>query len=286
METRRLGRTGHLSSVAIFGTAALSDVTQAEADQAVAQVRAAGVNHFDVAPSYGQAEERLGPWLSQHRREVFLGCKTMERTRAGAWDELHRSLERLQVEDLDLYQLHAVREIDELDAATGQGGALEALLQAREQGLIRYLGITGHGYRAPLVHAEALRRFDFDTVMTPLNFVQWADAGFRRAFTALAELTAERDAGLMIIKALTRAPWGDRAQTYRTWYEPFDEPEQIESCVRFVLSQPVTAFATPGDLRLLPSALQAAGRFRPMNPSEQEALVASADRYAPLFASG
>ncbi len=286
METRRLGRTGHFSSVAVFGTAALWEVTQAQAEEAIAQVRAAGVNHFDVAPSYGQAEARLGPWLSGHRGEVFLGCKTTERSRDGAWDELQRSLERLQVQDLDLYQLHAVRTIDELDAVTGRGGALEALLKAREQGLVRHLGITGHGYRAPSVHAEALRRFEFDTVMTPLNFVQWAEAGYRRAFTELAELTAERDVGLLIIKALTRAPWGERAQTFQTWYEPFDQPEEIERSIRFVLTQPVTAFATPGDLRLLPSVLQAAERFRPMTPAEQEALVASADRYAPLFAPG
>jgi len=283
METRRLGRTGNRSSVAVFGTAALWDVTQAEADRAIEIVRAAGVNHFDVAPSYGEAELRLGPWLAQHRREVFLGCKTMERTRDGAWAELQRSLERLQVEDLDLYQLHAVRELDELDAVTAKGGALEALVQAREQGLVRHLGITGHGYLAPVVHAEALRRFDFDTVMTPLNFVQWAEDGFRRAFTQLADLAAERDAGLMIIKALTRAPWGERPKTYNTWYEPFDEPDQMERCIHFVLSQPVTAFATPGDLRLLPAALQAAGRFKPMTSAEQAALVSSADRYAPLF---
>ncbi|MEW6568991.1 MAG: aldo/keto reductase [Chloroflexota bacterium] len=283
METRRLGKTGHRSTVCIFGTAALWEVSQAEADQAIALVRAYGVNHFDVAPSYGRAEELLGAWLEEHRPEVYLACKTMERTRQGAWEELQRSLERMHVKSLDLYQLHAVREMDELEQALAPGGAIEALLEARQRGLTRALGITGHGYHAPAVHAAALERFDFDTVMTPINFVQWADPAFRDAVERLLRLATEKDVGVLVIKALTRGPWANQAQAYRTWYRPFDEPEMIECCVRFVLSQPVTAFASPGDLQLLPHALEAAERFTPMSADEQNALLASAPAFEPLF---
>lgn len=284
MEKRRLGRAGHMSTMMIFGAAAFYDISQAEADKAIELVRGHGVNHFDVAPSYGQAEERLGPWLEKHRSEVFLGCKTMERTKQAARDELRRSLERLRVDSFDLYQLHAIGEMEELDQALGPGGAIEAILEAREAGLVKYIGITGHGYQAPAVHAAALERFDFDAVMTPLNFVQWADPKFRVDAERLLALAAQKDVGVMIIKSVTRAPWGERPHTYNTWYEPFDDAAPIERSIRFVLSQPVTGFASPADVRLLPAALKAAENFRPLDAKEQEALVNSAAAYQPLFA--
>jgi len=283
METRRLGRTGHMSTVFIFGAAAFWEISQADADAAIELVRARGVNHFDVAPSYGQAEIRLGPWLEQHRSEIFLGCKTTERTRQGAHDELHRSLERLRVKDFDLYQLHAVCEMDDLNKALGPGGAIEAILEAREQGLVKHIGITGHGYRAPVVHAVALERFDFDTVMTPLNFIQWADPEFRANEQRLLQLAADKDVGMMIIKSVAKAPWGERVHTYKPWYEPFDDPQMIEKSVRFVLSQPVTGFASPADVRLLPAALDAAENFKPLSAEEMQTLVNSAKEYEALF---
>lgn len=283
MEKRRLGRTGHASTVCIFGAAALGEVSQAEALEAVQLVRASGVNHFDVAPSYGQAEVLLGPWLAEHRSEIYLACKTMERTRQGAWDEFQRSLERLQVRDLDLYQFHAVREMEELDEVLAPGGAPEAFLEARERGLIKAIGITGHGYHAPAVHSAALERFDFDTVMTPLNFVQWSDQRFRADCERLLRLAADKDVGVMTIKAITRSPWGDRPHRYSTWYEPFDDRDSIRECVRFVLSQTITAFASPGDPRLLPLTLEAAEGFEPMSPDDQQALLESAGAYQPLF---
>jgi aryl-alcohol dehydrogenase-like predicted oxidoreductase len=286
METRRLGRTGHQSSVVIFGGAALWEETPEAASAAIDLLRRSGVNHFDIAPSYGKAEVLTGPWLEQHRGEVFLACKTTERTRQGAWDEMRRSMELMRVEHFDLYQLHAVGSREELDAALGRGGAIEALLEAREKGLVDYLGITGHGYEAAAVHAEALERFDFDTVMTPLNFVMWADEPWRASFERLLALVKERDAGLMIIKTFARAPWGDRPQTYNTWYEPFDEPALIEAALRFVLSQPVSGLTHPGDLRLLPAVLGAAQRFTPMTADEQAALVARAGEYTLLFTPG
>ncbi len=283
METRPLGRTGHRSSVAVFGTAALGEVTQADAEAALDLALRRGVNHIDVAPSYGSAEERLAPWLEDHRGSVFLACKTMERDRKGAWDELQRSLRRLRVSAFDLYQAHAVREMEELDQILAPGGAVEAFLEAREKGLVRHIGITGHGYHAPVVHAAAVERFEFETVMSPINFVQWADPVFRAAVEKLLAVCAEREIGVLVIKALTRGPWGDRPHRYATWYEPFEEGQAIERCVRFVLSRPVTAFATPGDLRLLPAALEAAEGFRPLRESEEEVLLESARDYRPLF---
>ena len=164
MEKRKFGRTGHLSTVAIFGAAAFWEIEQKDADTIMEMVIETGVNHIDVAPSYGQAEERVGPWMPRERERFFLGCKTMERTKESAWDEMQKSLKRLQTDYFDLYQLHAITNIDELDACTRNGGALEALVEARQQGLIRHIGITGHGVDAPAIFIEALKRFDFDSV--------------------------------------------------------------------------------------------------------------------------
>jgi len=283
MDKRRLGRTGHMSTVVTFGAAALWRVSQAEADKAIELALAHGVNHIDVAPSYGEAELRLGPWLARHRQDFFLGCKTMERGRKGARAELHRSLERLQVDSFDLYQLHAVGEMAELDKALAPGGAIEAIVEAREQGLVRFIGITGHGHQAPAVHAEALRRFPFDTVLLPLNFVLWANADYRRDFQALLKLAAERDVGLMVIKALAKRPWGEREHTYNTWYEPFDDQPSIDRGVRFVLSQNITTLISSGDVRLIPLILQAAERYRPLSAAEQVELVSTAPAFATIF---
>lgn len=283
MQTRRLGRTNHQSSLMIFGGYAFSNCAQAEADAMMDKIIARGVNHLDIAPSYGTAEARLGPWLANHRDEVFLGCKTTERTKNGAWSELRRSLAALHAGQFDLYQFHAVCTMDELDAIFAPGGALEAVLEARAEGLIRHIGITGHGYEAPLVHAEALERFDFDTVMTPLNFVQYADPTFRRNFDHLIGLTQARDVGMMVIKAVTKGPWGEQNPAYNTWYEPFDTPEGVERAVRFALSFPVTGFCSPGDMRLLPMVLDAAEAFKPMSAGERDDLLATAAKFAPLF---
>ena len=283
METRRFGRSGHMSTVAVFGAAALSQVTQAEADAAMEQVIAAGVNHIDVAPSYGIAEERLGPWMPRERDRFFLGCKTMERTKAGAAAEMRRSLERLQVESFDLYQIHAITSFEELDSVTRPAGALEAILEARQAGLTRYIGITGHGVNTPAIFLEALRRFDFDSVLFPINFVQYANPVFRQNAEELLRQCDARDVGTMIIKSITSGPWGERTKAYNTWYLPFDDLEHIQQAVNFVLSRPVTGLCTAGDIRLLPLVLQACENYTPMAVAEQEALIASASEYEPLF---
>ena len=284
MEKRRFGRTGHRSTVAIFGAAAFYQVAQAEADAAMEQVIAAGVNHIDVAPSYGLAEERLGPWLTRERDRFFLGCKTQERTRESAAAELRRSLERLQVDAFDLYQLHAVNSTEELDQVTRSGGVLEVILDAREDGLTHFIGITGHGVDAPAVFLEALRRFDFDSVLFPLNFVLYANPVYRRNAEELLRQCQARDVGVMIIKVIAKGSWGDRPKTYNTWYEPFDDAAHIQQAVNFALSQDVTGLCTVADVTLLPLFLEACEHFTPMSAVQQEVLVASTADYEPLFA--
>jgi aryl-alcohol dehydrogenase-like predicted oxidoreductase len=284
MEQRRLGRTGHLSTVVTFGTAGIGKVDQETADLAIQLVLDGGVNHVDVAPSYGEAEVRLHPWMSCLReKEVFLGCKTKQRTKDAAEAELHRSLERLGTDRLDLYQLHAVCKPHELDECTAKGGALEALITAREQGIVRWLGITGHAHDAPRTHLEALRRFDFDCVMFPLNFVLWANPRYREDATALLEYCRRKDVGIHIIKTVAKDPWGDRPKTHATWYEPFTDQATIDRAVAFVLSRPVTTLTSAGDVTVLPKVLSAAERFRPLDPSAEEALLATANGYHSPF---
>ena len=283
MERRRLGRTGQMSTVVAFGSAGIGRVDQDVADRAVQTALDYGVNHVDVAPSYGEAELRLKPWMPRIREGIFLGCKTKQRTRETAKAELHRSLERLGTDRFELYQLHAVCKPHELDECTAKGGALEALLEAREEGLVRWLGITGHSHDAPRTHLEALRRFDFDTVMFPLNFVLWAMPEYRRDVLALLEICRKKDVGVHIIKTVAKDPWGDRQKTHNTWYEPFTDQAIIDQAVAFVLSQPVTTLCSVGDVTVLPKFLAAAERFRPLDAIAQDALVATADRYHTPF---
>ncbi|MBK9927556.1 MAG: aldo/keto reductase [Anaerolineales bacterium] len=284
METRRFGRTGHMSTLAIFGGAAFWEISQADADKVMEQVIEAGVNHIDIAPSYGQAEERVGPWMPRERGRFFLGCKTTERTKQGAWDEMQRSFKRLQTETFDLYQCHAITTMEELDAVTMKGGALEAFVEARQRGLIQYIGITGHGADAPKIYLEALRRFDFDSILFPLNFVQMGNPEYRTYAEKLIAECKAKDVGTMIIKTITKAPWGERKHTATTWYEPFDQAEDIQRAVNFALSYDVTGLCTVGDTRILPLVLQACKNFKPMNEAEQQKMIKTSGQYEPLFA--
>ena len=283
MERRRFGRTGHASSVAILGAAAFGKITQAEADSAIENAIALGVNHIDVAPSYGDAEARLAPWMPRLRKRMFIGCKTLERTREGALAELHRSLARLHVRAFDLYQIHAVTSMEELDKVTAPGGALEAMIEARKQGLTRYIGITGHGINAPLVFLEALKRFDFDSVLFPLNFTQYANPVYRQNARALIRECRARDVGTMAIKSICKRPWGERNRTFATWYEPFADPVHIQQAINFALSQDVTGLCTAGDVSILPLMLNACAHYMPMSVEDQETLMASAAQFEPLF---
>ena len=283
METRRFGRTGHMSTIAIFGAAAFSKISQENADKVMEMVIEAGVNHIDVAPSYGQAEERIGPWMPRERGRFFLGCKTTERTREGAWKEMQDSLKRLQTESFDLYQCHAITTMEELDSVTMTGGALEAFVKARGEGLTKYLGITGHGVDAPQIYLEALRRFDFDSVLFPINFVQMANPEYRKYTEELIATCKTKDVGTMIIKSITKAPWGERQQTATTWYEPFDQIDEIQRAVNFVLSYDVTGVCTAGDTRILPMVLEACENFTRLSNSEMEEMIKSGTQFEPLF---
>jgi aryl-alcohol dehydrogenase-like predicted oxidoreductase len=267
MQRRRLGRTGHQSSLAIFGAACLWGSDPETAARVFGAALEAGVNHVDVAPQYGRAQELLGPLVPAVRDRVFMACKTLRHNREGVRAQLEESLQILRCESFDLYQLHGVTDLAELDS---RADAVEVMLRAREEGLCRWVGITGHNLTAPAAHAEALRRYDLDTVMFPVNPRLWADVTYRRDAEALLELAAERDVGVMAIKAAAARPWGGRAHTSDTWYEPYTDSGEIERSVRFVLSVPgVCAFCTPGDNDVMAAAIEAAGRFTPMEESER-----------------
>jgi aryl-alcohol dehydrogenase-like predicted oxidoreductase len=283
METRRFGRTGHMSTVAVFGAAAFGKVSQAEADKAMEEVIMAGVNHIDVAPSYGKAEERLGPWLARERGRFFVGCKTMERAKAGAEVELRQSLERLKIDHFDLYQIHAITSMEELDEVTRSGGALEALIGARDAGLIDYIGITGHGVDVPAILLEALRRFDFDSVLFPINFVQYGNSTYQKNTEELLQQCRAKDVGIMVIKSIAKGPWGEQTKTHDTWYDPFTDADQIQQAVDFVLSQDVTGLCTAGDIKVLPLVLRACENFTALTKGEQEELIDNVAECEPLF---
>ena len=284
MERRRLGRLGHMSSVLIYGGAALGEVTQEVADASIGQALAAGINHFDTAAAYGDSELRMGVLMPRIRDGIFLASKTGDRGAAGAYDSIRRSLERLQVERLDLLQLHAVCDLEDLGAATGTGGALEGALRAKDEGLVGAIGITGHGMRAPAVHLEALRRYPFDTVLTPCNYRLWIEDDYRRDIEALEEEIRAQDAGLMFIKAIARNLWREGAHRYDTWYEPLDEQRAIDAAVAFALSRPtVTGLATAGDVRLLPMMIEAERRHVATSPEDAAAELATVPEMEPPF---
>lgn len=283
MNKRRFGRTNHMSTMAVFGAVALGQIDQPTADQVIQQVIDSGINHIDIAPSYGQAEARLGPWMPRIRDDFFLGCKTTNRTKQGAIDEFHQSLERLQAESFDLYQLHAVTNMEELDQCTQTGGALDGVIEMRERSLTRFIGITGHGMQAPELFIEALRRFDFDSVLFPIYPALFANDAYRTQAIKLLDLCEEKDVGVMAIKSIAKEPWGDREHRYHTWYVPFEQQTMIQKNINFVLSQKLTHICTVGDYRLLGNVIQAIEHYEPMAPQEQEALIKEQQDLALIF---
>jgi aryl-alcohol dehydrogenase-like predicted oxidoreductase len=270
MERRRLGRTGHDSSVLIYGAAALAEVDQDTADASLDEALAAGVNHFDVARDYGEAEVRMAPWLREHRGEIFLATKTGQRDAEAAWRGIHESLERLGVDSVDLLQLHAVGDLEELDKATAPEGALKAAVRAQEEGLVTHIGITGHSHSAPGTHLEALRRHPFATVLTPLNPAVWARPDYRADYQALVAEAQAQDVGLMVIKTVSRRNWPEGADHgYATWYEPQSEPAKIRAAVSWALAHDeITGLATPGDVRLLRHVVAAEQDRMPADEAE------------------
>jgi aryl-alcohol dehydrogenase-like predicted oxidoreductase len=287
MELRRLGRIEHESSVLIYGGAALADVPQVDADRSIRLALEAGINHFDTAADYGESEVRLGTWMPRIRERVFLATKTGDRTAAGAYDSIRRSLDRLRTDSVDLLQLHAIGDLVELDRATGTGGALDGALRARDEGLVGAIGITGHGMQAPATHLAALRRFEFDTVLTPFNRRLDRDAQYARDFEALTAEAIAQGTGLMLIKTVARNLWrAGEEPRYHTWYEPLDEQRTIQAAVALALSRPgVAGLATAGDIRLLPLLIEAEQRRPMIDPvAAAGALDALADFEPPFVA--
>jgi aryl-alcohol dehydrogenase-like predicted oxidoreductase len=281
--TESFGRTDHQSTRTIFGAAALSAVTQAEADRTVELLLRYGVNHIDTAASYGDSELRLGPWMERHRADFFLATKTGERTSQAAYDQIRRSLERLRVDQVDLIQLHNLVDPIEWETALGPGGALEAAIRAREEGLVRFIGVTGHGITVAAMHRRALERFDFDSVLLPYSYPLMQNPGYVVDFEALVARCQERGVAVQTIKAITRAPWGDRPQTAATWYEPLRDPVAIERAVHWVLGRPGMFLNTVGDITVLPMVLDAAERFRERPSEEAMREIAAQQAMEPLF---
>jgi aryl-alcohol dehydrogenase-like predicted oxidoreductase len=255
------GRTGHQSTRTVFGAAGLSKVSQEEADQALEILLRYGVNHIDVAAGYGDAELRIAPWLREHPGRFFLATKTGGRTYDAAKRDIHRSLERMGVERFDLIQLHSLADPIEWDTALSPKGALEACIEARDQGLVRFIGITGHGTQIAATHLRSLERFDFDSVLLPYSYIMMQDPHYAAAFERVAAVCAERNVAVLTIKSIARRPWWGRERTRATWYEPFDEQADIDAAVHWVLARPGIFLATVGDIRLLPKVLDAASRF-------------------------
>jgi len=273
--TAPFGSTGHESSRTIFGAAALGRVSHADAERTLDLLLAHGVNHVDTAASYGDSELRIASWMRREPGRFFIATKTDDRDYKGAKESIRRSLERLGVDHVDLIQLHNLVDVIEWETALRDGGALEAAVEARDEGLVRFIGVTGHGLSVAAMHRRSLERFPFDSVLLPYNICQLRDPLYREHFEALARTCADRGVAMQTIKSIALAPWDGRPQTASTWYEPLTDPADIELAVRWVLARPGTFLNTVGDLNLLPHVLAAADRFDGDEPSanEVEALV-------------
>jgi len=267
--TKAFGRTGHLSTRTIFGAASLSQVTQDEADSTLEFLLKYEVNHIDTAANYGDAELLIGPWMKNYRQKFFLATKTDKRTYKEAKEELHRSLERLQVDSVDLWQMHLLVDSKEWEVAMGPGGALEAFIEAREEGLTRFLGVTGHGLITPSIHLRSLERFNFDSVLFPFNYQLMQNPQYAADTEQLLAVCKKEQVAVQTIKSLSAGPWGDQKQTRATWYQPLEEQADIDLAVHWVLSHPQLFLNTVGDIHLLPKVLDAAARYE-HSPSQAE----------------
>jgi len=277
------GATGHESTRVVFGAAALGRVSQEDADHALDLLLEHGINHIDVAASYGDAELRLAPWLRRNPGTFFLATKTGQRTYRGAREEIRRSLDRLGVDSVDSIQLHNLVDVIEWETALGAGGALEAAIEAREEGLVRFIGVTGHGLSVPEVHRRSLERFPFDSVLCPYNYPQMQDDRYAETFDRLAAVCAERNVALQTIKSLAWRRWDGRASTAATWYEPLREQADIDLAAHWVLGNPQVFLLTTGDVEILPRLLDAVERFETRTPDERMAELVRERELAPLF---
>ena len=284
--TQPFGRSGHMSTRTIFGAASLSHVTQEEADRTLEVLLQFGVNHIDVAASYGDAELRIAPWLAQYRSQFFVATKTGARTAQEAKEELHRSLGRMGIDYVDLWQLHNLVDPIEWDVALSPGGAIDAAVEARKQGLVRAIGVTGHGLQIAATHRRSLERFDFDSVLLPYNYLTMQSPYYAENFNALLATCQQRNIAVQTIKSIAYRPWLGRPHTRSVWYEPLENQQDIDMAVYWVLKRPGIFLNTVGDIHLLPRVLDAASRFQPdsQGPTDEE-MQTLADRVGmiPLF---
>jgi len=283
IERRQFGRTGHQSTVTLFGAAALARASQAEADRTLELLLRHGVNHIDTAARYGDSELRIGPWMARHRRDFFLATKTGQRTAREAREDIHRSLERLRVDHVDLIQLHSLWHPDDWEQAMGPGGALEAVVEARAQGLTRFIGVTGHGWTIAAMHRRSLARFDFDSVLLPYNYFMAQDERYRRSFEELLDLCRERRVAVQVIKSIARGPWATTERSHTTWYQPLEDQADIDRAVHWALDLPGVFLNTAGDLTLLPRVLDAASRFTRRPADDEMGTMLAATRMTSLF---
>ena len=284
--THPFGRTGHMSTRAIFGAASLSHVTQDEADRTLEVLQQFGVNHIDVASSYGDAELRIAPWLARYRSQFYVATKSDARTAREAKEELHRSLERMRIDSVDLWQLHNLADPIEWDIALSPGGAIDAAIEAKKQGLIGAIGVTGHGLQIAATHRRSLERFDFDAVLLPYNYLTMQSPYYAENFHALLATCQQRHVAVQTIKSIAYQPWLGRVHTLSTWYEPLENQKDIDMAVHWALRQPGIFLNTVGDRDLLPRVLDAASRFHPDSPGptdEEMHMLADRLRMAPLF---
>lgn len=277
IEKRVFGRTGHMSSAVVFGAAALARVDQGVADRVLDLLIEHDVNHIDTAASYGESELRVGHWMDRHRGRFFLATKTGERDYEGARDGIRRSLERLRTDRVDLIQLHALIHPDEWERALSPGGALQACIEAREQGLVKYIGVTGHGWNVAAMHRRSLERFDFDSILLPWNWFAAQHQTYAPDFERTMTLAAERNLAVQTIKGVARGPWAAGVKRDRTtWYQPLEAMDDIRPAVHWVLSRPGVFLLSAGDVALLPSILAAAAEPQ-VKPSD-EAMAALSTR--------
>jgi aryl-alcohol dehydrogenase-like predicted oxidoreductase len=259
--TLPFGRLGHQSTRTLFGAAALGRVSQDDADRTLDVLLQYGVNHIDVAASYGDAELRIAPWLKRYRKQFLVATKTGERRAAGAKEQLHRSLDRMGIDHIDLWQLHNLADPIEWDIALSPGGAIEAAVEAKQQGLIGAIGVTGHGLQIAATHRRSLQRFDFDSVLLPYNSITMESAYYAENFDALLATCAERNVAVQTIKSIAYRPWMGQEHTRSTWYRPLEQQDEIDAAVWWVLARPGIFLNTVGDINLLPRVLDAASRF-------------------------
>jgi aryl-alcohol dehydrogenase-like predicted oxidoreductase len=281
--TAPFGSTGHESTRTIFGAAALSQVSHADAERTLELLLEHGVNHIDTAASYGDSELRIASWLKRHPGAFFVATKTGKRDYKGAKEEIHRSLERLGVDRVDLIQLHNLVDVVEWELALRDGGALEAAVEARDEGLVRFIGVTGHGLSVAAMHRRSLERFPFDSVLLPYNFLQVQDERYAREFEALARICADRGVAMQTIKAIALAPWDGRPQTASTWYEPLTDPADVEVAVRWVLGREGVFLLTVGDVQVLPHVLAAAERVEARPDDDTMRALVERRALRPLF---